>query len=47
MPVNGRLVLIYTIAAFYAGVAGGLVAQTTRFGLAPITSPSTARPMRC
>lgn len=31
MPVNGRLVLIYTIAAFYAGVAGGLVAQTTQF----------------
>lgn len=31
MPINARLVTIYTIAAFYAGVAGALVAQTTQF----------------
>ena len=31
MPVNARLIAVYTIAAFYAGVAGGLVAQTTQF----------------
>lgn len=30
-PVNGRLVLVYTIAAAYAGVAGGLLTQTTQF----------------
>ncbi|MBS0245810.1 MAG: branched-chain amino acid ABC transporter permease [Proteobacteria bacterium] len=29
--VDARLVTIYTIAAFYAGVAGGLLAQTTAF----------------
>ena len=29
IPVNGRLVAIYTIAAGYAGVAGALLAQTT------------------
>ncbi|MBO0741258.1 MAG: branched-chain amino acid ABC transporter permease [Hyphomicrobiaceae bacterium] len=31
IPVNGRLVAIYTIAAGYAGVAGGLLTQTTAF----------------
>lgn len=31
IPVNGRLVAIYTMAAGYAGVAGGLLAQTTQF----------------
>ena len=31
IPVNGRLVVIYTMAAGYAGVAGGLLAQTTQF----------------
>jgi branched-chain amino acid transport system permease protein len=31
IPVNGRLVAIYTMAAAYAGVAGGLLAQTTQF----------------
>lgn len=31
MPVNGRLVAVYTVAAFYAGVAGALAAQTTQF----------------
>lgn len=31
ISVNARLVAIYTIAAFYAGVAGGLLAQTTAF----------------
>jgi branched-chain amino acid transport system permease protein len=29
IPVNRRLVMIYTIAAFYAGVAGALSTQTT------------------
>ncbi len=31
ISVNGRLVAIYTFAAFYAGVAGALLAQTTAF----------------
>ena len=31
VPVNGRLVGIYTIAAAYAGVAGALLAQVTQF----------------
>ena len=31
IPVNGRLVAIYTIAAFYAGIAGALLTQTTAF----------------
>ncbi len=31
IPVNARLVAIYTIAAAYAGIAGGLLAQTTQF----------------
>ena len=31
IPVNARLVTIYTIAAAYAGVAGALLAQTTQF----------------
>ena len=31
IPVNGRLVAIYTMAAAYAGVAGGLLAETTQF----------------
>jgi branched-chain amino acid transport system permease protein len=31
ISVDTRLVVIYTIAAFYAGVAGALVAQTTAF----------------
>jgi branched-chain amino acid transport system permease protein len=31
IPVNGRLVAIYTIAAGYAGVAGALLSQTTAF----------------
>ena len=29
IPVNRRLVAIYTIAAFYAGIAGALLTQTT------------------
>jgi branched-chain amino acid transport system permease protein len=29
IPVNRRLIMIYTIAAFYAGVAGALSTQTT------------------
>ena len=29
IPVNQRLIAIYTIAAFYAGVAGGLSTQST------------------
>lgn len=31
IPVNYRLIAIYTIAAFYAGVAGALSTQTTAF----------------
>jgi branched-chain amino acid transport system permease protein len=31
IPVNARLVAIYTLAAAYAGVAGALLAQTTAF----------------
>jgi branched-chain amino acid transport system permease protein len=31
ISVNGRLVAVYTLAAFYAGVAGALLAQTTAF----------------
>ncbi|HWB46092.1 MAG TPA: branched-chain amino acid ABC transporter permease [Hyphomicrobiaceae bacterium] len=31
IPVNARLVAIYTIAAAYAGVAGALLTQTTAF----------------
>jgi branched-chain amino acid transport system permease protein len=30
-PVNARLVLVYTIGAAYAGVAGALLTQTTQF----------------
>jgi branched-chain amino acid transport system permease protein len=31
IPVDRRLIVIYTVAAFYAGVAGALLAQTTAF----------------
>jgi branched-chain amino acid transport system permease protein len=31
IPVNGRLVAAYTLAAGYAGVAGALLTQTTQF----------------
>ena len=31
IPVNGRLVAIYTIAAGFAGIAGALLTQTTAF----------------
>jgi len=31
IPVDHRLVAIYTIAAFYAGVAGALLTQTSQF----------------
>jgi branched-chain amino acid transport system permease protein len=31
ISVNSRLVAVYTLAAFYAGVAGALLAQTTSF----------------
>ncbi|MBI3699038.1 MAG: branched-chain amino acid ABC transporter permease [Afipia sp.] len=30
IPVNRRLIAIYTFAAFYAGIAGGLFTQTTQ-----------------
>jgi len=30
IPVNRRLVAVYTLAALYAGIAGGLFAQTTQ-----------------
>lgn len=31
MPVNARLIVIYTVAAAIAGVSGGLLTQTTQF----------------
>ncbi len=31
IPVNRRLVVVYTLAAAYAGIAGALLAQTTQF----------------
>jgi branched-chain amino acid transport system permease protein len=31
MPVNARLVVIYTVAAAIAGISGGLLTQTTQF----------------
>ncbi|HST95112.1 MAG TPA: branched-chain amino acid ABC transporter permease [Microvirga sp.] len=31
IPVHRRLMAIYTVAALYAGLAGGLLAQTTQF----------------
>jgi branched-chain amino acid transport system permease protein len=31
VPVNARLVAIYTVSAAYAGIAGALLAQTTQF----------------
>ncbi len=31
IPVNKRLVAVYTLAAAYAGIAGALLAQTTQF----------------
>ena len=31
IPVNARLIAIYTLAAGYAGMAGALLAQTTAF----------------
>ena len=31
IPVNGRLIAAYTLAACYAGIAGALLAQTTQF----------------
>lgn len=31
VPTNRRLVTVYTVAAFYAGIAGALLAQTTQF----------------
>jgi branched-chain amino acid transport system permease protein len=31
IPVSRRLVAVYTLAAAYAGIAGGLLAQTTQF----------------
>jgi branched-chain amino acid transport system permease protein len=31
VPVHRRLVAVYTLAAIYAGIAGGLLAQTTQY----------------
>jgi branched-chain amino acid transport system permease protein len=31
LPVNARLIQVYTLSAFIAGIAGGLLAQTTQF----------------
>ena len=38
IPVNRRLVAIYTIAAFYAGIAGALLTQTTSFASLDVLS---------
>ena len=38
VPVNARLVVIYTIAAGYAGVAGALLTQTTSFASLDVLS---------
>jgi branched-chain amino acid transport system permease protein len=38
ISVNARLVAIYTLAAFYAGVAGALLAQTTAFASLDVLS---------
>src|SRR3989442_1909449 len=38
ISVNARLVAIYTMAAFYAGIAGALLAQTTSFALLDVSS---------
>jgi branched-chain amino acid transport system permease protein len=38
VPVNGRLVAIYTIAAGYAGCAGALLTQTTAFASLDVLS---------
>jgi branched-chain amino acid transport system permease protein len=38
IPVNGRLIVIYTIAAGYAGMAGALLTQTTAFASLDVLS---------
>src|SRR6202161_1603188 len=38
IPVNRRLVAIYTIAAFYAGIAGALFTQTTQLASLEVLS---------
>ena len=38
IPVNRRLVAVYTLSAFYAGVAGALLAQTQAFASLPLLS---------
>ena len=38
VPVNGRLITIYTIAAGYAGTAGALLTQTTSFASLDVLS---------
>ena len=45
-PVGRRLVMIYTIAAFYAGIAGALSTQRPRSPRS-MYSRSTARPTFC
>ena len=46
IPVDRRLDRVYTVAAFYAGVAGALLTQTTAFGRSTC-SRSIARPSCC
>src|ERR1700743_1771812 len=38
IPVNRRLVAIYTVAAFYAGIAGALFTQTTQLASLDVLS---------
>ena len=38
IPVNARLVAIYTVSAGFAGIAGALLTQTTAFGSLDVLS---------
>ena len=38
ISVNGRLIAVYTIGAFYAGIAGALLTQTTQFASLDVLS---------
>ena len=38
IPVNRRLIAVYTLAAVYAGIAGALLAQTTAFASLDVLS---------
>jgi branched-chain amino acid transport system permease protein len=46
IPVNRRLIAIYTVAAFYAGIAGALFTQTTSLASLDVFALSLWRPDR-